>query len=116
MLRSAARGDRREQLYRMHCLAVEAVSFVDLMCQLNDMVKPEKEGVFTLRDIKKRTIRPMARAPPHSPSPSPRAPAVAGRGGGIRRGEEARAQPRCLPCPASSERVFLRSAEMSKRF
>jgi len=49
----------REQLYRMHCLAVEAVSFVDLMCQLNDMVKPEKEGVFTLRDIKKPTIRPM---------------------------------------------------------
>jgi serine/threonine-protein phosphatase 2A regulatory subunit B'' len=50
----------REQLYRMHCLHVEPISLADLMCQLNDMIKPNKEATFTLADFKKEQSRPMA--------------------------------------------------------
>eukprot|EP01052_Picozoa_sp_SAG31_P031543 SAG31_NODE_3352_length_4370_cov_3.025749_3_plen_131_part_00 len=50
----------REQLYRMHCLNVEPVSLADLMCQLNDMVKPKLEATFTLADFKKPATRPVA--------------------------------------------------------
>jgi len=47
----------REQLYRMHCLNVEAISFVNLTCQLNDMIKPKIEAVFTPADFKKSFVR-----------------------------------------------------------
>eukprot|EP00239_Pterosperma_sp_CCMP1384_P003288 CAMPEP_0197843816 /NCGR_PEP_ID=MMETSP1438-20131217/757_1 /TAXON_ID=1461541 /ORGANISM="Pterosperma sp., Strain CCMP1384" /LENGTH=523 /DNA_ID=CAMNT_0043454213 /DNA_START=464 /DNA_END=2035 /DNA_ORIENTATION=+ len=41
-----------EQLHRMECLSQEPVMFEDVLCQLSDMVKPEEEGVFTLKDLK----------------------------------------------------------------
>jgi len=50
----------REQLYRMHCLNVEAVSIADLLCQLNDMMHPARDRHFTLADFKKMASRPMA--------------------------------------------------------
>jgi len=41
-----------EQLHRMECLSQEPVLFEDILCQLSDMVKPDKEGVFSLQDLK----------------------------------------------------------------
>ncbi|KAK6915335.1 EF-hand domain [Dillenia turbinata] len=41
-----------EQLHRMECMAQEPVLFEDILCQIVDMVKPENESYFTLRDIK----------------------------------------------------------------
>jgi hypothetical protein len=38
-----------EQLHRMECLSQEPVLFEDILCQLSDMVKPDKEGVFSLQ-------------------------------------------------------------------
>lgn len=37
----------------MECLAQEPVLFEDVLCQLHDMIQPEKEGSFTLRDLKR---------------------------------------------------------------
>lgn len=42
-----------EQLHRMECLAQEPVLFEDVLCQLHDMIQPEREGCFTLRDLKR---------------------------------------------------------------
>ncbi|KAK1266122.1 hypothetical protein QJS04_geneDACA015277 [Acorus gramineus] len=41
-----------EQLHRMECMAQEPVLFEDILCQMVDMVGPEKETHFTLRDLK----------------------------------------------------------------
>ncbi|KAF1001996.1 serine/threonine protein phosphatase 2A regulatory subunit B''beta-like [Apium graveolens] len=41
-----------EQLHRMECMAQEPVLFEDILCQIVDMVKPENESYFTLRDLK----------------------------------------------------------------
>ncbi|KAL5561937.1 hypothetical protein UlMin_031684 [Ulmus minor] len=41
-----------EQLHRMECMAQEAVLFEDILCQIVDMIAPEKEGCITLKDIK----------------------------------------------------------------
>ncbi|KAK6911325.1 EF-hand domain [Dillenia turbinata] len=41
-----------EQLHRMECMAQEPVLFEDILCQIVDMIKPENESYFTLRDIK----------------------------------------------------------------
>lgn len=37
----------------MECLAQEPVLFEDVLCQLHDMIQPEREGSFTLRDLKR---------------------------------------------------------------
>lgn len=42
-----------EQLHRMECLAQEPVLFEDVLCQLHDMIQPEREGSFMLRDLKR---------------------------------------------------------------
>lgn len=42
-----------EQLHRMECMAHEPVLFEDIVCQMIDMIGPEKEGVLTLRDLKR---------------------------------------------------------------
>lgn len=41
-----------EQLHRMECMAQEPVLFEDILCQIIDMIGPEKESYFTLRDLK----------------------------------------------------------------
>lgn len=41
-----------EQLHRMECLSQEPVLFEDVLCQIHDMIQPEVEGQFTLRDLK----------------------------------------------------------------
>ncbi|KAK1284419.1 hypothetical protein QJS10_CPB21g00079 [Acorus calamus] len=41
-----------EQLHRMECMAQEPVLFEDILCQMVDMIGPEKETHFTLRDLK----------------------------------------------------------------
>ncbi|KAF9605694.1 hypothetical protein IFM89_018037 [Coptis chinensis] len=41
-----------EQLHRMECMAQEPVLFEDILCQMVDMIGPEREGCFTLRDLK----------------------------------------------------------------
>ncbi|KAK1289211.1 hypothetical protein QJS10_CPB18g02025 [Acorus calamus] len=41
-----------EQLHRMECMAQEPVLFEDILCQMVDMVGPEKETHFTLHDLK----------------------------------------------------------------
>ena len=43
----------KEQLHRMDCLAQEVVQFEDMMCQMTDMVKPEREGFFSVVDLKR---------------------------------------------------------------
>ncbi|KAK3029297.1 hypothetical protein RJ639_040133 [Escallonia herrerae] len=42
-----------EQLHRMECMAQEPVLFEDILCQIVDMIGPEDESYFTLRDLKK---------------------------------------------------------------
>ncbi|MCO5592340.1 hypothetical protein L7F22_046341 [Adiantum nelumboides] len=42
-----------EQLHRMECMAHEPVLFEDIVCQMIDMISPEKEGILTLRDLKR---------------------------------------------------------------
>eukprot|EP00884_Botryococcus_braunii_P021339 jgi/Botrbrau1/788/Bobra.0181s0041.2 len=41
-----------EQLHRMECLSQEPVLFEDVLCQMHDMIQPEVEGQFTLRDLR----------------------------------------------------------------
>ncbi|ONK80515.1 uncharacterized protein A4U43_C01F18650 [Asparagus officinalis] len=41
-----------EQLHRMECMAQEPVLFEDILCQMVDMIGPENESYFTLRDLK----------------------------------------------------------------
>jgi len=43
-----------EQIHRMENLMHEPVQFEDIICQLTDMIGPEREGLFTLRDLKKQ--------------------------------------------------------------
>ncbi|CAN6462096.1 unnamed protein product [Victoria cruziana] len=41
-----------EQLHRMECMAQEPVLFEDILCQMVDMINPEIESYFTLKDLK----------------------------------------------------------------
>ncbi|CAO2837014.1 unnamed protein product [Amaranthus hypochondriacus] len=41
-----------EQLHRMECMAQEPVLFEDILCQIIDMIGPENESYFTIRDLK----------------------------------------------------------------
>ncbi|KAL6552604.1 hypothetical protein OROHE_007968 [Orobanche hederae] len=41
-----------EQLHRMECMAQEPVLFEDILCQIVDMINPEDESYFVLRDLK----------------------------------------------------------------
>ncbi|EYU33164.1 hypothetical protein ABFS83_06G150900 [Erythranthe nasuta] len=41
-----------EQLHRMECMAQEPVLFEDILCQIVDMIHPEDQSYFTLRDLK----------------------------------------------------------------
>ncbi|XP_051121433.1 serine/threonine protein phosphatase 2A regulatory subunit B''beta-like [Andrographis paniculata] len=41
-----------EQLHRMECMAQEPVLFEDILCQIVDMINPENESYFMLRDFK----------------------------------------------------------------
>jgi serine/threonine-protein phosphatase 2A regulatory subunit B'' len=43
----------KEQLHRMDCLAQEVVQFEDILCQMTDMVKPEREGFISMMDLKR---------------------------------------------------------------
>lgn len=43
-----------EQLQRMENSACEPVLFEDVMCQLHDLIQPQKEGWFTLKDLQCR--------------------------------------------------------------
>ena len=45
-----------EQLHRMESLIHEPVLFEDIVCQLTDMLHPEREGVFTMRDLKRERL------------------------------------------------------------
>ncbi|KAK8493988.1 hypothetical protein V6N12_035153 [Hibiscus sabdariffa] len=40
------------QLHRMECLALEPVLFEDILCQIIDMIAPEREDCITLWDLK----------------------------------------------------------------
>ncbi|TXG63851.1 hypothetical protein EZV62_010845 [Acer yangbiense] len=42
-----------EQLHRMECLSQERVSFEDILCQIIDMIAPEKKDCITIRDLKR---------------------------------------------------------------
>ncbi|NWS65672.1 P2R3A phosphatase, partial [Crotophaga sulcirostris] len=42
-----------EQCERMEVMGIEPLPFHDLLCQMLDLVKPEREGKVTLRDLKK---------------------------------------------------------------
>ncbi|XP_061321255.1 serine/threonine-protein phosphatase 2A regulatory subunit B'' subunit alpha isoform X2 [Pezoporus flaviventris] len=42
-----------EQCERMEVMGIEPLPFHDLLCQMLDLVKPEKEGRVTLRDLKR---------------------------------------------------------------
>nr|CAD1830915.1 unnamed protein product [Ananas comosus var. bracteatus] len=41
-----------EQLHRMECMSQEPVLFEDILCQMIDMIGPENDSYFTLRDLK----------------------------------------------------------------
>lgn len=41
-----------EQVHRLEYLNHEPILFVDLLCQMNDMVKPAKEGHFTFEELR----------------------------------------------------------------
>ncbi|XP_002166391.3 serine/threonine-protein phosphatase 2A regulatory subunit B'' subunit beta isoform X1 [Hydra vulgaris] len=43
----------QDQLIKMSDMGIEALSFNDCLCQILDLVKPEKDSMITLRDIKK---------------------------------------------------------------
>ncbi|KAJ8899496.1 hypothetical protein K2173_018470 [Erythroxylum novogranatense] len=45
-----------EQLHRMECMAQEPVLFEDILCQIVDMISPEREGCITLRDLKRSKL------------------------------------------------------------
>ncbi|KAG8070116.1 hypothetical protein GUJ93_ZPchr0006g44876 [Zizania palustris] len=42
-----------EQLHRMECMAQEPVLYEDILCQLIDMIGPEDENYFTLKDFRR---------------------------------------------------------------
>ncbi|NWI61973.1 P2R3A phosphatase, partial [Todus mexicanus] len=42
-----------EQCERMEVMGIEPLPFHDLLCQMLDLVKPEREGTVTLRDLKR---------------------------------------------------------------
>lgn len=42
-----------EQVHRLEYLNHEPILFVDLLCQMNDMIKPQKEGHFHYHELKK---------------------------------------------------------------
>uniref|UniRef100_A0A8C5JMT0 Protein phosphatase 2 regulatory subunit B''alpha n=1 Tax=Junco hyemalis TaxID=40217 RepID=A0A8C5JMT0_JUNHY len=42
-----------EQCERMEVMGIEPLPFQDLLCQMLDLVKPEREGRVTLRDLKR---------------------------------------------------------------
>eukprot|EP00195_Chlamydomonas_chlamydogama_P009651 CAMPEP_0202899244 /NCGR_PEP_ID=MMETSP1392-20130828/7527_1 /ASSEMBLY_ACC=CAM_ASM_000868 /TAXON_ID=225041 /ORGANISM="Chlamydomonas chlamydogama, Strain SAG 11-48b" /LENGTH=523 /DNA_ID=CAMNT_0049585371 /DNA_START=241 /DNA_END=1812 /DNA_ORIENTATION=- len=42
-----------EQLKRLENLSQEPVLFEDMVCQLHDMLQPEVEGAYTIRDLKR---------------------------------------------------------------
>ncbi|NWU97394.1 P2R3A phosphatase, partial [Upupa epops] len=48
-----------EQCERMEALDIEPLSFPDLLCQMLDLVKPEREGRITLRDLKRCRMAPV---------------------------------------------------------
>mmetsp|Transcript_1638 Transcript_1638/g.4244 ORF Transcript_1638/g.4244 Transcript_1638/m.4244 type:complete len:571 (-) Transcript_1638:140-1852(-) len=43
-----------EQVQRMECLHYETIPFTDIMCQMNDMISPDTEGLFRLSDFKRQ--------------------------------------------------------------
>ncbi|KAL5208264.1 hypothetical protein ABZP36_032699 [Zizania latifolia] len=43
----------KEQLHRMECMAQEPVLYEDILCQLIDMIGPEDENCFTLKDFRR---------------------------------------------------------------
>ncbi|MCD9639137.1 hypothetical protein HAX54_023491 [Datura stramonium] len=45
-----------EQLHRMECMGQEPVLFEDILCQMVDMISPEDESYFMLRDLKGKKL------------------------------------------------------------
>lgn len=43
-----------EQVQRMECLNYDTIPFADVLCQMNDMISPFKEGVLCLADFKRK--------------------------------------------------------------
>ena len=43
-----------DQIHRLECVNQEAPAFSDIMCQMNDLIKPEWEGQFRLENFKRR--------------------------------------------------------------
>lgn len=43
-----------EQVQRMECLNYDTIPFADVLCQMNDMILPKKEGVLCLSDFKNK--------------------------------------------------------------
>ncbi|KAG5567391.1 hypothetical protein RHGRI_002816 [Rhododendron griersonianum] len=41
-----------EQFHRIECMSQEPILFEDILCQIVDMIKPEREDYITLRDFK----------------------------------------------------------------
>lgn len=46
-----------EQVHRLEYLNHEPILFVDLLCQMNDMIKPGKEGHFGFQELRKYNIQ-----------------------------------------------------------
>jgi serine/threonine-protein phosphatase 2A regulatory subunit B'' len=43
-----------DQVHRLECINQEAPNFLDIMCQLNDLIRPAKFGQFCISDFLKR--------------------------------------------------------------
>ncbi|KAG7487385.1 hypothetical protein MATL_G00022700 [Megalops atlanticus] len=43
----------KEQCERMEAMGIEPLPFIDLLCQMLDLVKPERQGKITLGDLKR---------------------------------------------------------------
>ena len=46
-----------EQIQRLECYNHEPILFKDILCQMNDMIRPKNEGNYTMEDLVK--MRPL---------------------------------------------------------
>jgi len=49
----------QEQANRIRSISHENITFADFICQLSDMIKPEKAGQFTVRDLRNNKLTPV---------------------------------------------------------
>ena len=43
-----------DQVQRLECINQEAPNFADIMCQMNDLLRPEREGQFRIAEFRRR--------------------------------------------------------------